>query len=61
MAGGAAKEVDVEPPIKPLPDRVEVTEAHLANIMDPVSGAFVYVPGTGSSVGGGVRPFHPCL
>lgn len=46
MVGGAAKEVDVEPPIKPLPDRVEVTEAHLANIMDPVSGAFIYVPGT---------------
>lgn len=46
MAGGTAKEVEVEPPIKPLPDRVEVTEAHLVNIMDPVSGAFVYVPGT---------------
>ncbi|WP_341991763.1 DUF3108 domain-containing protein [Azorhizobium sp. AG788] len=46
MVAGTAKEVDVEPPIKPLPDRVEVTETHLANIMDPVSGAFVYVPGT---------------
>ncbi len=46
MVGGTAKEVEVEPPIKPLPDRVEVTEAHLANIMDPVSGAFIYVPGT---------------
>lgn len=46
IIGGAAKEVEVEPPVKPLPDRVEITEAHLANIMDPMSGAFVYVPGT---------------
>lgn len=46
MAGGALKDMDVEPPLKPLPDRVPVTDAVLRNIIDPMSGAFVYVPGT---------------
>lgn len=46
MAGGGLKDMDVEPPLKPLPDRVPVTDAVLRNIIDPMSGAFVYVPGT---------------
>ncbi|OYX87844.1 MAG: hypothetical protein B7Y71_01305 [Xanthobacter sp. 35-67-6] len=46
VANNAVKELVVEPPIKPLPDRVEITEAHLTNVIDPMSGAFVYVPGT---------------
>lgn len=44
MAGGAVAEMDVEPPIKPAPDRVPVTNSVLQDIMDPLSGAFVYVP-----------------
>ncbi len=44
MAGGAVAEMEVEPPLKPMPDRVPVTNATLQNIIDPMSGAFVYVP-----------------
>ncbi|MFS8035896.1 DUF3108 domain-containing protein [Xanthobacter sp. AM11] len=46
MAGGSVKEMDVEPALKPLPDRVPVTPGVLQNIIDPMSGAFIYVPGT---------------
>ncbi|MFG1301208.1 DUF3108 domain-containing protein [Xanthobacter sp. V3C-3] len=46
MASGAVKEMDVEPALKPAPDRVPVTDDVLQNIIDPMSGAFVYVPGT---------------
>ncbi|MDI4666563.1 DUF3108 domain-containing protein [Xanthobacter autotrophicus] len=47
IAGGAVKEMDVEPPLKPLPDRVPLTPDALQNVIDPMSGAFVYVPGSG--------------
>lgn len=46
MTGGVVKEMDVEPPLKPYPDRVPVTPDALQNVLDPMSGAFVYVPGT---------------
>lgn len=46
MASGAVKEMEVEPPLKPLPDRVPLTPDTLQNIIDPMSGAFIYVPGT---------------
>lgn len=46
MASGALKEMEVEPPLKPAPDRVPVEPAVLQNILDPMSGAFVYVPGS---------------
>lgn len=46
MADGALRDMDVEPPLKPHPDRVPLTDAVLRNILDPMSGAFVYVPGT---------------
>lgn len=45
MAGGAVKEMEVEPALKPLPDRVPVTPDVLQNIIDPMSGAFIYLPG----------------
>lgn len=44
MAGGTVAEMEVEPPLKPLPDRVPVTNTSLQNVIDPMSGAFVYVP-----------------
>ncbi|MFG1345257.1 DUF3108 domain-containing protein [Xanthobacter autotrophicus DSM 431] len=46
MSGGAVKEMDVEPPLKPYPDRVPITPDALQNVLDPMSGAFVYVPGS---------------
>lgn len=47
MVAGAVKEMDVEPVLKFAPDRVPVTEAVLKSVLDPVSGAFAYMPGTG--------------
>lgn len=47
FGGTTVKELDVEPPPKPLPDRIELTDAHKTNVIDPLSGAFVMVPGTG--------------
>ncbi|MFG1361273.1 DUF3108 domain-containing protein [Xanthobacter pseudotagetidis] len=46
MAAGAVKEMDVEPELKFYPDRVPVTDAVLKSVLDPVSGAFVYMAGT---------------
>jgi len=46
FAGPTVTDLAVEPPIKPLPDRIPITDAHLTNVIDPLSGAFVYVPGT---------------
>ncbi|MFG1462435.1 DUF3108 domain-containing protein [Xanthobacter sp. DSM 24535] len=46
VVNNMVRELAVEPPIKPLPDRVEITDANMTNIIDPMSGAFVYVPGT---------------
>lgn len=46
MTGGAVRESDVEPPVRPAPDRVPVTDAVLRDVIDPMSGAFLYVPGT---------------
>lgn len=50
MVSGAVTNEDVHPPLRPLPDRVPVVERVLRNIMDPVSGAFIYLPGTGSLI-----------
>lgn len=47
MASGGVTSTDVHPPLKAIPDRVPVADKVLRNIIDPVSGAFVYVPGTG--------------
>lgn len=47
MASGGVTSTDVLPPLKPIPDRVPVADKVLRNIIDPVSGAFIYVPGTG--------------
>lgn len=46
LNAGAVKEMDVEPPLKPAPDRVPLSPDVLQNVIDPMSGAFVYVPGT---------------
>lgn len=50
FAGTSVKELEVEPPPKPLPDRVEVTDAHKVNVIDPLAGAFVALPGTGDMI-----------
>ena len=45
ITDSGVKDLDVTPPPKPYPDRIEVTDAHLVNVTDPLTGAFVSVPG----------------
>lgn len=47
IANGGVKDfsIDPEPPVDP--DRIVVTEAHRKNVLDPMTGAMIRVPGTG--------------
>lgn len=47
IGGGAVKDFSITPPTPPAPDRVPVTDAHLKNVLDPMTGSLVWVPGTG--------------
>ncbi|MBR1155067.1 DUF3108 domain-containing protein [Bradyrhizobium sp. JYMT SZCCT0428] len=46
IANGGVKDfsIDPEPPVDP--DRIVVTEAHRKNVLDPMTGAMIRVPGT---------------
>ena len=50
MSGGAVKELTVEPPPVPNPDRVPLTEAHRKGVVDPMSAALLRVAGNGDPV-----------
>ena len=43
----AVKDVSIEPPMPPSPDRVPVTEAHRKGVTDPMSAAIMPVAGNG--------------
>lgn len=47
MSGGAIKDFAITPPTPPAPDRVPITDAHLKNVLDPMTGTLVFVPGNG--------------
>jgi Protein of unknown function (DUF3108) len=47
FAGGAVKDLQVEPPTPYSADRVPLTEAHRRGVMDPLSAGLVYVGGSG--------------
>jgi len=47
LRGGTVKDVSVEPPTPPSPDRVPVTEAHRKGVSDPMSAAIMPVAGNG--------------
>jgi hypothetical protein len=47
FAGGALKELSVEPPVEPDPKIVPLTEAHKRGIIDPISAGVVPAPGPG--------------
>ena len=51
MQGGAVKGVDISPPIDPAPDRVPLTDAHLRNIVDPLSALIMPVTGAEAVMG----------
>jgi hypothetical protein len=48
VSNGNAKEVKLDPPPDPDPERVPVTEAQRQNILDPMTASLFRVPGTGS-------------
>ncbi len=50
LTGGNVKEfaIDPEPPVDP--DRIPLTDAHRRGVFDPMTGAFLRVPGTGDPV-----------
>jgi hypothetical protein len=47
LAGGAVKELTVLPPMIEHPERIRVTDAHKRNVLDPMTGALLNVPGNG--------------
>jgi hypothetical protein len=50
LSAGTVKELVVDPPTTPNPDRVPVTDAHRRGIIDPMSAALIRVPGSGDPV-----------
>jgi hypothetical protein len=51
MSAGNVKDMVVEPPTMPHPDRVPLTEAHRRGIVDPMSAALIRVAGNDDPVG----------
>jgi hypothetical protein len=47
ISDGAIKELTIVPPMVEHPDRIRVTEAHKRNVLDPMTGALLRVPGKG--------------
>ncbi|MBN8991355.1 MAG: DUF3108 domain-containing protein [Rhizobiales bacterium] len=47
IANGGIKDFSIEPEPPVDPDRIVVTEAHRKNVLDPMTGTMIRVPGTG--------------
>jgi Protein of unknown function (DUF3108) len=50
FAGGSVKELSVEPPLIPSPERIPVTDADRRNVLDPMTATLVHVGGSGDPV-----------
>ena len=50
IVGGVIKDLSVEPPLPPHPERIVVTDAHRKGITDPLTASLMRVPGTGNPV-----------
>jgi hypothetical protein len=50
LSGGTVKELFVDPPVLPNPQRIPVTEAQRRGVVDPMSAALVHVAGTADPV-----------
>ncbi len=51
MSAGTVKDMVIEPPTVPHPDRVPLTDAHRRGIVDPLSAALIRVTGNDDPVG----------
>src|SRR5262249_34024017 len=50
ISSGTVKEVSVNPPTVPGPDRVPLTEAHRRGVSDPMTASLIRVPGSGDTL-----------
>jgi len=50
LNGGTVKELVVDPPTTPNPNRIPLTDAHRRGVVDPMSAALIRVPGNGDPV-----------
>lgn len=50
LSGGNVKESGIEPEPPVSPDRIPVTDVHLRNVLDPMTGALLKIAGTGDPV-----------
>ena len=50
LSAGTVKELMVDPPTTPNPERIPVTDAHRHGVIDPMSAALIRVSGTGDPV-----------
>lgn len=51
LGGGNVKDSAIEPQPPESPDRIPVTDVHRRNVLDPMTGALLKVPGTGDPLG----------
>ncbi|MFL9824605.1 DUF3108 domain-containing protein [Rhodoplanes sp. SY1] len=51
LQNGTVKDVSVEPPSPPQPERLPVTDAHRRGVTDPMSAALMTVAGAGQQIG----------
>lgn len=61
MSGGAIKELTILPPMVEHPERIRVTEAHKRNVLDPMTGALLRVPGKGDLMAPEVCKQHAAI
>jgi hypothetical protein len=45
IVGGVIKDLSIDPPSPPQPERIPVTEAHLRGVTDPMTASLLRVPG----------------
>ena len=50
FVGGNIKDLSVEPPLGPSPDRIPVTDADRHNVLDPMTSVLIAVGGSGDPV-----------
>jgi hypothetical protein len=50
ISSGTVKELSVNPPTVPGPDRVPLTEAHRRGVSDPMTASLIRVPGSGDTL-----------
>ena len=50
LSGGTVKDLVVEPPTIPNPNRIPLTDAHRRGVVDPMSATLIRVPGTADPV-----------